>query len=231
LDMVSRFQYDLVFMDCQMPEMDGYEATTQIRKEEKGFSHIPIVAMTAHAMKGDRERCLQAGMDDYLTKPLRAKDLQGALEHWVKPREKRNQERTVFERESGEDRVAKVLGRLREIAGGEEDESFVNEIVMIFIDQASAIIPPLRKAVEADDIACVKKLAHQLKGMSTNISSTDIEETCRELEGLATTGGLSGGLNLVRALEGEFERVKQELEALVGSAMSDVDELETCYVK
>ena len=231
LDMVSRFQYDLVFMDCQMPEMDGYEATAHIRKEEKGFSHIPIVAMTAHAMKGDRERCLQAGMDDYLTKPLRDKDLQRALEHWVKPREKRDQEPTVFERESGEDRVSKVLARLQEIAGGEEDQSFVNEIVMIFIDQASAIIPALREAVEADDIAVAKKLAHQLKGMSTNISSTGIEETCRELERLAATGGLSGGINLVRVLEGKFERVKEELEALVGSARSDVEELETCYVK
>jgi CheY-like chemotaxis protein len=76
-------RYPLIFMDCQMPEVDGFEATALIRKMEGGSGHTPIVAMTANAMQGDRERCLAAGMDDYVAKPVRQKDLQAVLDRWL----------------------------------------------------------------------------------------------------------------------------------------------------
>ena len=84
----ARSRYPLIFMDCQMPEVDGFEATALIRKMEGRSSHTPIVAMTANAMQGDRERCLAAGMDDYVAKPIRIKDLQAVLDTWL---HKRNQ--------------------------------------------------------------------------------------------------------------------------------------------
>jgi CheY-like chemotaxis protein len=80
LEAVARARYDVILMDCQMPEMDGYEATKQIRDSSKNLGHIRIIAMTANAMQGDRERCLEAGMDDYISKPVSIEKLRAALE-------------------------------------------------------------------------------------------------------------------------------------------------------
>jgi CheY-like chemotaxis protein len=81
--MVEQLSYDLVFMDCQMPEMDGYEATAEIRRRQGSSKHTPIVAMTANAMQGDRERCIDAGMDDYVAKPVKKEAVSEAIEKWA----------------------------------------------------------------------------------------------------------------------------------------------------
>ncbi len=83
LDALARLPYGLVFMDCQMPEMDGFEACREIRNHDLGGARIPIIAITANAMKGDRERCLAAGMDDYVSKPFKQDDLKTVLEKWI----------------------------------------------------------------------------------------------------------------------------------------------------
>jgi len=94
VELVKRSDYDLVFMDCQMPVTDGYEATSKIRLHENGSRHTLIVAMTAHAMKGDRKKCMRAGMDDYLAKPIKKEDLLEILEKWIPERRANEPERT-----------------------------------------------------------------------------------------------------------------------------------------
>jgi CheY-like chemotaxis protein len=85
IEMAQRFPYDVLLIDCEMPEVDGYEATTQIRANETAGRRVPIVAVTAHAMKGERERCIEAGMDDYLSKPIELVELHSVLARWAKP--------------------------------------------------------------------------------------------------------------------------------------------------
>ena len=90
VEMWSQLPYEVVFMDCQMPELDGYAATATIRERENGGYRTPIVAMTANAMEGDRERCLDSGMDDYIPKPIKIEDCREALERWVRRRKESN---------------------------------------------------------------------------------------------------------------------------------------------
>ncbi|MGD1052131.1 MAG: response regulator, partial [Solirubrobacteraceae bacterium] len=87
LQALSTQRYDAVLMDCQMPDIDGYEATRELRRRENGSRHTPVIAMTAHAMTGDRERCLDAGMDDYIAKPVRSQTLNEVLSRWIDPSE------------------------------------------------------------------------------------------------------------------------------------------------
>jgi CheY-like chemotaxis protein len=90
VELYGQLPYDIVFMDCQMPEMDGFEATAEIRRlEQADGRRVPIVALTANAMAGDRERCLAAGMDDFISKPIKETDLSRAIEHWVPSRQNR----------------------------------------------------------------------------------------------------------------------------------------------
>ena len=222
--------YDLVFMDCQMPEMDGYEATRIIREKElNSGAHIPIIAMTANAMQGDREKCIDAGMDDYLAKPLRPEMLQTALVKWtnaVPPGQTEDrQPHEIIEVAAGEETDhnhsavldAVTLSRLRELAS--EDPSFLADLFAHYLIDTPGRIQTLRKAVQVVDRETIKQTSHALKGASRYIGAVQIAQTCQELEIVSQTDALANARELTLELDREFTRVKEEVESmsLVGS--------------
>ena len=208
---LERIPYDVVLMDCQMPELDGYEATRRIREreKEKRLPHLRIVAMTANAMEGDREKCLAAGMDDFLTKPVRIEELEAVLERNVPvrlpspPLPDTPRSYATVNPDS--------LARLRELrTPGEPDP--VAEIIGLFLDQTPAYLQSLKTACEEKDHEALKKTAHTLKGSCGNLGVEQMAAGCKELELIARQGTLSSAKKLVAQLEKEFLAVKKTLE-------------------
>src|SRR3954447_11357857 len=156
-----------VFMDCQMPNLDGYETTARIRAEEPEDRHVPIVAMTAHAFEGDRERCLRAGMDDYLSKPLRAADLDPVLERWIAARSPDGDGLVDGER----------VNRMLSLGS-----SLVEKLLDVFARTTPPMLEELRSAVEAGDADARRRLAHKLRGSADTVGAQRLSELALELE-------------------------------------------------
>jgi two-component system sensor histidine kinase/response regulator len=188
-------KFDVVFMDVQMPEMDGLAATAAIREAEKSTgSHLPIFAMTAHAMKGDRESCLQAGMDGYLAKPVRFSDL----------------EQTLATLSSGQPSAreaalapfswnkAEALGRL----GGDED--LLRELCQIFLEESPKILRKLRQALADGDAVAVMRAAHSLKGEVGYLGAGGASQAARQLEDMGRENKLTGAPETMISLEREI---------------------------
>jgi CheY-like chemotaxis protein/HPt (histidine-containing phosphotransfer) domain-containing protein len=214
-------RYDVVIMDCQMPEMDGFEATRAIRAEEGDGRHTPIVAMTANAMAGDRERCIEAGMDGYLTKPVRPDELAAAISQWLPT--------TEIEATAGadpgdgviaafpiEDGAATITGGsspidrnqiqiLRDV-GGPDPDTFIRELVQAFVDEGADEVDQIRAAADRNDPAALLMAAHRLKGSALNLGCTAVAEAADALELLGRSGTVAGSGPLLDRLTGDFQR-------------------------
>ena len=209
--------YACILMDCQMPEMDGYQAASEIRLIEGGRRHIPIVAMTAHAMKGDREKCLMAGMDEYVSKPLKPRELDAILTRLVEANEVTPAPAAALEPVTSVETVEpvdlgaaldrSVLDTLRAWApvGGTDP---VLDLTAAFVVDAADRLGKLRTAVATGDAALVRSAAHSLKGMCGAIGATHMSDLSSALEH-ALAGTI--GVDRVGQLEREFERVQQAL--------------------
>ena len=225
LEALSRNRYAAVLMDVQMPEMDGYEATAEIRRREAarawGGEHhsTPIIAMTANAMQGDREKALAAGMDDYLPKPVRQESLEEVLDRWVS-----REDAAAVSAAAGDGRRdltasagngqaldPAVLAGLRELG----DAELLAELAGMFFDDAASRLEDLRQAVAEGDAGAVERVAHTLKGSSGNIGAARMAAICAELQGVGSSGDLARAGELLGRLEEEFGRVRPALEAEV----------------
>jgi PAS domain S-box-containing protein len=222
LEALSKTHYGAVLMDVQMPEMDGYQATEEIRRREAEVAghRTPIIAMTANALEGDREKALEAGMDDYLSKPVKPEQLAAILERWV-PREPSQAEGALpppnGEGPDGNGEGSEgpldegVLAGLRELG----DAELISELAGMFLDDASSRLTDLRGAVEAGDAPAVERVAHTLKGSSGNMGAARMAAICAELQVACASGDLGRAPELLARLEEEFGRVRPALEAEV----------------
>lgn len=224
---LAKGSYALVLMDCQMPVVDGFEATKLLRQREATAQesaapdsytthHIPIVALTANAMRGDRERCLAAGMDDYLTKPVRKDDLKGVLERWiplpVHPLIASSSD--AERRENGTDTEAlsvifDVAATLRNIGG---DRALLDDLVELFLERYETMLERIRTALASKDQTAVEQAAHALKGTANNLSASEVVLSAGQLEALGRLGTLVEGPMIYTQLEKAVLRLVQVLE-------------------
>jgi two-component system sensor histidine kinase/response regulator len=213
-------KYNAILMDGQMPEMDGFEATRRIRAWEAGHQHIPIIAMTAHAMKGDRERCLEAGMDDYVSKPLDIRILLGVLDRWlplgeVKDNQTARTELKVTSSLPPADKNAEPIipaadelpmdfERALERFGG--DHPFLVEMSRDYVAGLPERITSLKKSLETNNANDLTRCAHNLKGISANFSAGPITRLSSELETLGRQEELGSAPEIIAQLEVEVAR-------------------------
>jgi PAS domain S-box-containing protein len=198
LDAVERESYDVVLMDVQMPELDGLAATREIRRR-LGPEGPAIIAMTANAMEGDRDECLAAGMDDYLSKPIRPEELSRALARC----------RPARADDALDDAT---LGELvSSLGGGDEGREAVRELVETFLDDAAAQMATLRGAVERGDAEAARRTAHTLKASGATFGAQPFAELCREVEALAREGRLDAAAALLDRADQEWERARSAL--------------------
>jgi CheY-like chemotaxis protein/HPt (histidine-containing phosphotransfer) domain-containing protein len=209
---LSQIPYDIVLMDVQMPELDGLEATRRIRDPQTGVLNpsVPIIAMTAHAMKGDQDKCLAAGMDDYLAKPVQLDQLVSVLQRWLKPvtlpppggtkgSAPPPPELDVFDR----------LGCLDRLGG---NEALLRRIIKVFLGDAQQHIDSLTGAIAAADAALVNRLAHRLNGASGSVGATALRRLAMELEVAARDHPGEGFAAWVEPLNQAFKALKRVLE-------------------
>lgn len=199
-DMHCADRFDLILMDCEMPEMDGYQATMQIRRSEQG--HTPILALTACTGQGEWERSLAAGMDDFLSKPIRTKTLAQALERWLPP--------AVRSVPSAEAECEDELAAIEQMFGAD-----FAELAALYRNDSPPRLDAMHRAHAAGDLALLAKVAHAVSGSSVSIGATGLSALCKSLELHAKTGTLNDFKVRMDAIEAEYRRVCGKLQSML----------------
>jgi PAS domain S-box-containing protein len=226
LQALERQPYDVVLMDMHMPEMDGLDATRYIQEQWPVEQRPWIIAMTANALQGDRERCLAAGMDDYVSKPVHPEELARALRRCqpyvrqdeviaAQPSNKVEPEGLGSENQPGQNAPAleaKVMAELRELLGDQAPQ-VLGELIDLYLQTAGSLLEEMRLAVQGQDENSLYKAAHTLKPGSHHLGAVSLAELCGELETIGRSGQLDEAAAKFAELEVEFGRVKIALEA------------------
>ncbi len=226
LEVLSRQRYDLVFMDCQMPRMDGFTATAKIRlreAEEPGLEKVPIIALTANALSGDRERCLAAGMDDYVAKPFTPERLAEVLRQWLPEESWRSQAAALPRTNGAEPNIEADRGALERIsvlsAGSIEDAEGLGQKAFTFLEETAGMLARLAVAIQERNLKEVEELARNLSQISDSVGAIKLARQIRDLDQQVQAQSFSRVWDELRQLELTYnataELVRKEFSALL----------------
>ena len=217
VEAIQKDDYDLIFMDCQMPIVDGFLATAKIRAMEDVGRRHPIVAMTAHALTGDRERCLNAGMDDYLSKPLSVTALATMLTKWLGEDSDcgvESQSPAALEPVE-EKRPVLILDQQDLLTRLMDDEQLAKEVLTAFISDIPDKIATLRAAVESGDPIRIKDQGHTVKGAARNISAQVFQETAWQIEEAGSEGKIDRASALLPLLASQYQELEKTIREFI----------------
>jgi CheY-like chemotaxis protein len=243
LEASARHRFDLIFMDCQMPKMDGYTTTQIIRNQPNHNSHTPIVALTAHAMEGDRETCVAAGMDDYLSKPFTQEQIEKLLETWFLKKSslaeleekalnkgatlphahlpgtalegKSMAEQNSPALEPNRSLNRQVLDNLRYLSQSSGTD-LLGRIIRAYFAETPILLQKLHNAVQRADCREASEAAHSLKSSSANVGALPLAELFKEMEAMARADSLEQASLVLSHISREYESVSEALQKELG---------------
>ena len=213
LQMLEKRTFDLVLMDVQMPVMDGFQATSAIRANPV-WDDLPVIAMTAHAMKGDRERCLEAGMSDYISKPVRLEDIRTIVTKWVRPRtsydlfERASADRTHEKPVPGDSMPSRPIDIQQAMTNLGGDRELFDEVLTVFLDSVPVLLSELHEACTKTDLKRLHAAAHSLKGSASNICAEPMRRIAAQLEEVGIRDEANSASSLLSELEKQLDRLR-----------------------
>ena len=208
---VASQTYDAILMDCQMPELDGYEATAAIRTQEASGDRVPIIAMTAGARREDRERCMDAGMDGYLAKPINMDKLLTLVDNSMRIGTNRTPPRSSSSYSDAEPTIDPTfLDELR-VLGEASKQDLLGDLVSQFVADTDVLLVEIRGAFEMKDALAVARIAHNIKGSAGQLGARRLTSSCGQLESSASEGRLAEGRSELQQMEDDYLAVRSAL--------------------